>query len=134
MDIIDGFYNHIVLRIPPDNLTHILQRIKNKTEQEIENIKSKISKYEEKKRAEAALYQSLTPFKKLFAGRPPSHHQAVEYMFFVKERFKKIDKLKKRIDDIEGVIQLLGESKTDKIVLSSALIKEIKAFKEMEER
>lgn len=102
-------------------------------EQEINELKNKITKYEEKRRAEDAFYQSLSPVRKFFASRPPSHHQAVEYMVHVKNRLKQIDALKQRIYEINIAIRLC-EEKTDKeIELSSSITEDIMKLKKEEE-
>jgi acetyl-CoA carboxylase alpha subunit len=93
---------------------------------EIENLKDKITKYEKKKRAEAAFYQSLSPVRKFFASRPPSHHQAVEYIVHVKERLKQIEKTKQRISEIDIVKKQLEEDgEKSEIILQSALVEEL---------
>ncbi|MFC3884053.1 hypothetical protein ACFOU2_11360 [Bacillus songklensis] len=135
MDVIDELYHNVVFQLSSKELTKIMQCIKNKKEQEIEEIKDKISKYEQKKRAEEAWYQSLSPIRKIFAGRPPSHHQAVEYMVYVKDRFKKIEQIKQRMVELDKVINLLQNDLTIKeIALPTAIIEEMKLFRETEVR
>ena len=97
MKIIDELYNSVVFQMTSDELIRILEDIKNKKEVDIELLKFKINKFEMKKRMEEAYYQSLSTFQKIFAGRPPSHHQAVEYLVNVKNRFAEIEGIKQRI-------------------------------------
>ncbi|MGG7620903.1 hypothetical protein [Bacillus coreaensis] len=115
-------------------ITSILQRILLTKEQEIHELKNKITKYEEKRRAEDAFYQSLSPVRKFFASRPPSHHQAVEYIVHVKDRLKQIDTLKQRIYEINMVIRQCEEIMSgEELELSSVITEDIIKQKKVEE-
>lgn len=115
-------------------ITSILQRILLTKEQEIHELKNKITKYEEKRRAEDAFYQSLSPVRKFFASRPPSHHQAVEYIVHVKDRLKQIDTLKQRIYEINMVIRQCEEVMSgEELELSSVITEDIIKQKKVEE-
>lgn len=107
-----------------DELIDMLQDIKNHREQEMNDLKHKIKRYEEKKRAEETFYRSLSPVRKFFASRPPSHHQAVEYMVHVKERLKQINVIKQRIQEIEHVITLCRDKASQEEVGVSSVITE----------
>jgi acetyl-CoA carboxylase alpha subunit len=112
----------------------MLKNIKVIKEQEVNEIKSKINKYEDKRRAEEAFYQSLSPLRKFFASRPPSHHQAVEYIVHVKERLKQIDIIKQRIYELDQVIEWCEERSFEKeIELSSIIIEEIMKYRKVED-
>lgn len=72
------------------------------------------------------MYQSLSPIRKLFTGRPPSHHTAVEYMVYVKEPFKKIEVIKREIRELERVVKRIEEDPhSDEIILSNHLINQL---------
>ena len=111
----------------------VLQRLLFYKEQEVNELKNKIAKYEEKRRAEDTFYQSLSPVRKFFASRPPSHHQAVEYMVHVKNRLKQIDALKQRIYEINIAIRLCEENDDKEIELSSVITEDIMKLKKEEE-
>lgn len=116
-------------RLSPTEIISILHFIKAEKELEIEQLKDKIKKYEEKKRAEMVFYQSLSPVRKLFASRTPSHHQAVEYIVYVKDRLNKINKLNQQLSELENLIQQLKEESTvNATALSSSIIEEIKQY------
>ena len=120
MKIIDELYNSIVFQMSSDELIRILGDIKNKKEAEIESLKLKINNYEKKKRIEEAYYQSLTTFQKFFAGRTPGHHQAVEYLVNVKNRFVEMEGIKQRIFILDQMIsKVLRESEKEEMILSS---------------
>ncbi|TYR80627.1 hypothetical protein FZC66_09640 [Priestia megaterium] len=127
MVIVDEIYHSTVFQLSRVDMIKILTTIKEIKEQEIEMIKEKINKYEQKKRAEETWYQSLSPFRKIFTGRPLNHHQAVEYRVYVKNRFKKIEQIKQQLNEINQILMLLKEKEeTDQLALSSVMINEIK--------
>jgi acetyl-CoA carboxylase alpha subunit len=134
MIVRDELNQNISIQISSTEIITVLQFIKVKKEQEIEQIKNKITKYEQKKRAQEAFYQSLSPVRRFFASRPPSHHQAVEYIVHVKERLNQIDKIKQRIFEVDHVMQhFKEESFKNEIILSSSIIEEIKMYRKTED-
>lgn len=133
MKIIDELHNSVVFEMAPDEVVPMLEEIKKKKETEIDLLKFKIHKFEMKQRVEEAYYQSLSPLKKLFAGRPPSHHQAVEYLVNVKNRFTEIESIKQQILLINRRIsQVQTQSETENLILSPNIIEEIRRLKETE--
>ncbi|MGE6613610.1 hypothetical protein ACQKFG_24425 [Peribacillus sp. NPDC076916] len=126
-------YSRVVFEISSDEVLKGLLFYKSKQESEIESIKGKIHKYEQKRRAEEAWYQSLSPFKRFFTGRAPSHHQAVEHLVNVKDRYKKIEIIKQKVAFLNQVIGLL-EAETEKreMNLPSDIIKEIMDWQKAE--
>ncbi|MET1176797.1 hypothetical protein ABG775_02270 [Peribacillus simplex] len=125
--------SRVVFEISSDEVLKGLLFYKSKQESEIESIKGKIHKYEQKRRAEEAWYQSLSPFKRFFTGRAPSHHQAVEHLVNVKDRYKKIEIIKQKVAFLNQVIGLL-EAETEKreMNLPSDIIKEIMDWQKAE--
>ncbi|MFB6799928.1 hypothetical protein [Peribacillus butanolivorans] len=133
MIILDDLYNRVVFQISLEEVMKVLQGIKSKQESEIESMKTRIHKYEQKRRAEEAWYQSLSPFKRFFTGRAPSHHQAVEHLVNVKERYIKIDSIKQKVAIINEVIRLLeADPEKREIILPPTIIEEIKAWRKVE--
>jgi acetyl-CoA carboxylase alpha subunit len=126
--------NQSSLQIPSEEILALLKLIKAEKEEGIERIKNKIIKFEQEKRAEEAFYQSLSPFRKLFASRAPNHHLAVEYMVHVKEREKQIKNIKQRILELDAAIDLVRNDLTkNKIVLSSTIFDELMLLSQTEE-
>ena len=111
MVVVDEVYNQIVFQFSSEQLVKILQDIKIHKEKEINDLKEKIKKYEKTRRAHEVWYQSLSPVRKFFAGRPPSHHQAVEYIVNVKERFNTIEKIKIRVSQLDRILSLVQTSR-----------------------
>ncbi|MFB5283257.1 hypothetical protein [Peribacillus sp. Hz7] len=133
MLILDELYNIVVFEVSSDELIRILKEIKNKKEIDIDLLKYKIHMFEKKKRIEEAYYQSLSTFRKIFTGRPPGHHQAVEYLVNVKERFNEIEMIKQNIITLNSILSLLeAEPNKREIVLSPSLIEEIRKWQEKE--
>ncbi|MFI8687834.1 hypothetical protein [Rossellomorea sp. NPDC077527] len=112
-----------------DELIDMLEKIKHHREQEMDDLKQKIRRYEEKKRAEETFYRSLSPVRKFFASRPPNHHQAVEYMVHVKDRLKQINGIKNRIRQIDGVISSCRDHSSEELEVSSAMTEEILKYR-----
>lgn len=130
MIIMDEVYHNVVFRLPTEEIIQLVERLKAKKEEEIEAIKDKINKYEQKRQAEEAMYQSLSPIRKWFAGHPASHHTAVEYIVHVKDRFKQIDRIKRSIQELNQVLLLLdNHPTTEEIPLSPEIIREIKSIR-----
>jgi hypothetical protein len=130
----DELNQHISIPISSTEILSILQFIKMEKEREIEILKNKINRYEEKRRSEMVFYQSLSPVRKFFASRPASHHQAVEYMVQVKDRMKQINIIKQRIFELDNVIHHFSEATVkNELVLSSAIIEEINMHRSSEE-
>lgn len=135
MVVVDEVYNQIVFQFSSEQLVKILQDIKIHKEKEINDLKEKIKKFEHTRRAHEVWYQSLSPVRKFFAGRPPSHHQAVEYIVNVKERFNNIEKIKILVSQLDQVISLIkNDPEMEQIVLSTFMIDDIKTWKEKEDR
>jgi hypothetical protein len=133
MDVYDDYYQNIAFTVTYEEMIEIIQSLRDKREHEIDRIKEKIKKYEQKKRAEEAWYQSLSSVRKFFAGRPPAHHQAVEYLVYVKERFAAIEQLKKQINDMNEMTAMLKEEpEKERIVLPHSLIEEIREWRDAE--
>ncbi|WP_366289993.1 hypothetical protein [Paenibacillus sp. AN1007] len=136
MLVIDEVYHHTALQISSSDLLYLIERLKVKKENEIEMLKQKIEQFEQKRRAEEVAYQSLSPVRKWFAGRPASHHQAVEYMVQVKERFRKMEQIRRRIRDLDLIIehiQIADHNQQEEIVLSPETIREIRQLSETED-
>lgn len=136
MLVIDEVYHHTALQISSSDLLYLIERLKVKKENEIETLKQKIEQFEQKRRAEEVAYQSLSPVRKWFAGRPASHHQAVEYMVQVKERFRKMEQIRRRIRDLDLIverIQIAEQKRQEEIKLSPETIREIRQLSETED-
>ncbi|MCK1994142.1 hypothetical protein GW626_02060 [Peribacillus muralis] len=126
MEIIDDVYNRVVDEMSIEDAIKGLLFIKSKQESEIESIKYKIHKYEKKRSAEEAWYQSLSPLKRFFTGHAPSHHKAVEHLVNVKDRYIKIETIKRKIASLDEIISILeADPEKRELHLPSGIIKEM---------
>ncbi|MBB6446021.1 hypothetical protein [Bacillus benzoevorans] len=133
MMLIDEINAANVFQINSEEFIRALHSMKRNKENEIMAIKKKIERYEEKRRQEEAMYRSLSPLKKLFTSRTPSHHQAVAYMVNVKERLKSISSIKQSIALLDKLISdVHSEQSKEEMYLSRLLLEEIKTWKEAE--
>ncbi|MFJ7754219.1 hypothetical protein ACQKGI_17550 [Peribacillus muralis] len=131
----DDVYYRTVLELSSEDALKDLRFIKSKQKSEIDSIKSKIHKYEQKRSAEEAWYQSLSPLKRFFTGHPPSHHKAVEHLVNVKDRYKKIEMIKRKIAFLDEVIGILEEEPEKREMhLPADIIKEMIASQKDEGR
>jgi hypothetical protein len=86
-------------------------------EQQISEIEQVVVRYERKRLMEERAYQSMSSFRRMFSGKRPDHHLAVEYIHFVKKPMEQARKLR---NDIDRARLLLNESKaSDEITLPS---------------
>jgi len=133
MRLKDEVNNTNVFHIDSEEYIIALHKIKKDKMEEIKSLQKKIEKYEGKRRQKEAMYQALPLFKKLFTSHPPDHHQAVEYMVYVKARLKSITKLKQSIAQLDKLISDAYSNRSkQEMHLSRILLEEIKAWKEAE--
>ncbi|MDM5199276.1 hypothetical protein QUF79_14745 [Fictibacillus enclensis] len=132
MIVQDELNQNVNMHMAETELLEILHFIRTKKEQEIDKIKSKINKYVQKKNAEETFYQSLSPMRKLFTGRSPSHHQAVEYIAHVKEPLQQIERLKQGLFELNHSIRSLQEEHKEEITLSTSIFREVRNNHRME--
>ncbi|MDM5338415.1 hypothetical protein QUF84_14430 [Fictibacillus enclensis] len=132
MIVQDELNQNVNMHMAETELLEILHLIRTKKEQEIDKIKSKINKYVQKKNAEETFYQSLSPMRKLFTGRSPSHHQAVEYIAHVKEPLQQIERLKQGLFELNHSIRSLQKEHNEEITLSTSIFREVRNNHRME--
>ncbi|WEG12310.1 hypothetical protein PU629_19785 [Pullulanibacillus sp. KACC 23026] len=127
IEIRDSLNNDLVTIAPSTHIKQVLKTVLTKKEESIQSLRDKILKYEQKSRAEDAFYQSLSPLRKLFTGRAPSHHRAVEYMVNVKDRLKKIEDLKRQVTELTELLKHVN-TPIDKMTISHSILEEIKPY------
>jgi hypothetical protein len=92
-------------------------------EEQISEIEQVVDRYEKKRLMEERSYQSMSAFRKMFAGKKPDHHLAVEYIHYVKKPMQQIRKLRLEIENARTILQ---QSKpTDLVDVSEELEKEL---------
>jgi hypothetical protein len=128
MEIRDSLHHDIVGEMDASEFVELIQKNLQFKEDEVNLLREKIIKYEQKSRAEDVFYQSLSPIRKLFASRPPTHHRAVEYMVNVKDRMKKIEILKKKAYELRELLNRLEENPPEHLILSQSILDDLRPF------
>ncbi|WP_281885315.1 hypothetical protein [Paenibacillus sp. YYML68] len=92
-------------------------------EAQITEIEQVVQRYEKKRALEERSYQSMSAFRRMFAGRKPDHHLAVEYIHYVKKPMEQIRQLRL---EIEQARTIMNDSKpSDLVVVSDELEKQM---------
>ncbi|UUZ80843.1 hypothetical protein LJK88_39610 [Paenibacillus sp. P26] len=93
-------------------------------EEQIAEIEQIIERYEKKRMMEERSYQSMSALRRMFVGKKPDHHLAVEYIHYVKKPMEQIRELRAEIENARAI---LNESQPgDLVAVSEELAKEIK--------
>lgn len=93
-------------------------------EEQIAEIEQVIERYEKKRMMEERIYQSMSTFRRIFAGKKPDHHLAVEYIHYVKKPMEQIRLLRAEIDNAHAILK--GSKPTDLVAVSEELENELK--------
>lgn len=92
-------------------------------EEQIAEIEQAVQRYEKKRMIEERNYQSMSALRKMFAGKKPDHHLAVEYIHYVKKPMEQIRKLRHEIEHARDILQ--QSRPTDLVDVSEELEKEL---------
>jgi hypothetical protein len=76
-------------------------------EQQVAEIQQVVERYEMKRLKEERAYQSMSSLRRMFSGKTPDHHLAVEYIHYVKKPMEQVRNLR---HDIEVARKILKES------------------------
>lgn len=74
-----------------------LESLIEKRRQEIAEIEEMVERYERRIRKEEQAYRTMSPIRRMLAGRKPDHHVAVEYIHYVKKPMEKARLLREEI-------------------------------------
>ncbi|OXM86707.1 hypothetical protein [Paenibacillus rigui] len=91
-------------------------------EEQIAEIEQVVERYEKKRLMEERSYQSMSAFRRMFTGKKPDHHLAVEYIHYVKKPMEQIRQLRAEIEHAKAIRSL---SPTDLVDISDELEKEM---------
>lgn len=92
----------------PGELVPFLEAFITRKQQQIDEIMQVVERYERKRSMEEQAYQTMSPLRKMFTGRKPDHHLAVEYIHYVKKPLEQVKQLR---DEIEAAKTLMSEGK-----------------------
>jgi hypothetical protein len=74
-------------------------------EKQVAEIEQVVSRYEIKRLKEERVYQSMSTFRRMFSGRTPDHHLAVEYIHYVKKPMEQVKRLRQDIDQARRILE-----------------------------
>ena len=77
-------------------------------EQQVVEIEQVVERYEMKRMKEERAYQAMSSLRRMFTGKKPDHHLAVEYIHYVKKPMEQVNKLRA---EIARARQIMNESK-----------------------
>jgi hypothetical protein len=84
-----------------------------KREHQIAEIMQMVERYEKKRIMEERAYQSMSPLRRMFSGKKPDHHIAVEYIHYVR---RPMDQVKQIRLEIESARLILEESQPHEFI------------------
>ncbi|MBD0380137.1 hypothetical protein [Paenibacillus sedimenti] len=73
-------------------------------EQQVAEIEQVVERYEMKRMKEERAYQSMSSLRRMFSGRKPDHHLAVEYIHYVKKPMEQVKKLRAEIEQARMIL------------------------------
>jgi hypothetical protein len=73
-------------------------------EQLIAEIEQVVERYEKKRLMEDRAYQAMSPLRRLFSGKKPDHHLAVEYIHYVKKPMEQVKKLRAEVEQARALL------------------------------
>jgi hypothetical protein len=82
-------------------------------EQQSLEIEQVVERYEIKRMKEERAYQTMSSLRRMFSGKKPDHHLAVEYIHYVKKPMEQVKKLRA---EIAKARQIMTESKPGDVV------------------
>lgn len=82
-------------------------------EQQALEIEQVVERYEVKRMKEERAYQTMSSLRRMFSGKKPDHHLAVEYIHYVKKPMEQVKKLRAEIAQAR---QIMNESKPGDVI------------------
>ncbi|WP_248931123.1 hypothetical protein [Paenibacillus hamazuiensis] len=79
-------------------------------EQQIAEIEQVVERYERKRLMEERAYQSMSPLRRMFSGKKPDHHLAVEYIHYVKKPMDQIRQLRIELENARAILNQTNPS------------------------
>jgi hypothetical protein len=92
-------------------------------EEQISEIEQIIDRYQKKRLMEERSYQAMSSLRRMFTGKKPDHHAAVEYIHYVKRPMMQIRELRAEIDNARSI--MADSDPGDLISISDELQKEL---------
>ncbi|MFD0677811.1 MULTISPECIES: hypothetical protein [unclassified Paenibacillus] len=100
-----------------------LEKYMARKEEQIAEIEQVIERYEKKRQMEERSYQSMSPLRRMFTGKKPDHHLAVEYIHYVKKPLQQIRQLRAELENARLILN--NSDPADLVTISDDLEKEL---------
>jgi len=94
----------VAARRKPGEVHSLLEALIAKREQEIAEIEQMVERYERRIRMEEQAYRSMSTLRRMFSGKKPDHHLAVEYIHYVKKPMERVRKLRQEISGYQAML------------------------------
>jgi Ser/Thr protein kinase RdoA (MazF antagonist) len=75
-----------------------------KKEHQIAEILQVVDRYEKKRMMEERSYQAMSPLRRMFSGKKPDHHVAVEYIHYVKKPMEQVKQLRSELEAAQAIV------------------------------
>lgn len=92
-------------------------------EYQIREIEQVVERFEKKRMMEEQAYRTMSTIRRMFAGKKPDHHVAVEYIHYVKKPMETVRALRQEIDSAREI--LARTQPNDVVALSDQMVKEL---------
>ncbi|MBO9609928.1 MAG: hypothetical protein J7639_28480 [Paenibacillaceae bacterium] len=73
-------------------------------EQQIADIMQIVERYEKRRMVEERAYQSMSALRRMFSGKKPDHHVAVEYIHYVKKPMEQVRRLRAEVEAARAIL------------------------------
>lgn len=92
-------------------------------EEQIAEIEQVIERYEKKRLMEERSYRAMSSFRRIFAGKKPDHHLAVEYIHYVKKPMEQVRQLRMEVEKANSILN--SSESSDDVAISEEFMKEL---------
>ncbi|MFC5701212.1 hypothetical protein ACFPVX_07940 [Cohnella faecalis] len=82
----------------------LLETLILKRESEIAEIEQMVDRYERRLRMEQQAYRTMSPIRRMLAGKKPDHHLALEYIHYVKKPMERVHSLREEIGKYRAML------------------------------
>jgi hypothetical protein len=76
-----------------------------KREHQIAEIVQIVERYEKKRMMEERAYQTMSPLRRMFSGKKPDHHIAVEYIHYVRKPMEQVKQMRLEIEKARTILE-----------------------------
>jgi hypothetical protein len=92
-------------------------------EERINEIMQIVERYEKKRHLEERAYQSMSGLRRMFSGKKPDHHFAVEYIHYVRKPMEQVKQIRAEIEAARAILN--GSQPQDNVDPSNDMEREM---------